>query len=160
MRWQWTFNDCQVLGVFIWPLGTKYFERAAVEPRSSCSTSDRSYHHAMPLWATLPCDKNRSHLGLVRVWDQLRLVRLRGHWWSSALIQAVGRCCLDGYGAQGVVWSNPDTRKATARYVCIRPTTQSHYLGAGKPEKRGHKSCLPSEVTNLACGMQSGRFDS
>ena len=27
----------------------------------------------------------------------------------------MGRCCLDGYGAQGVVWSNPDTRKVTSR---------------------------------------------
>ena len=33
-----------------------------------------------------------------------------------------------------MVWSDPDTRKATARYLCLRPTTQPLYQGAGKPE--------------------------
>ena len=72
----------------------------------------------------------------------------------------MGPRCLDGYGAQGVVWSDPDTRKATARYLCIRPTTQPLYQGAGKPEKGGQKSRLPSGATNLACGMQGRWFDS
>ena len=47
-----------------------------------------------------------------------------------SVIQAVGRCCSDGYGVQVVVWSDPDTRKATASYLYIH--TQPLYQAAGR----------------------------
>ena len=58
-------------------------------------------------------------------------------------IWAVGRCCLDGYGAQGVVWSNPDTGKATARYLCIRPNYSATLPGRWK--------CWKNEARIVIC---------
>ena len=60
-----------------------------------------------------------------------------------------------------MVWSDPDTRKATVKYLGICLTTQPLYQGAGKPEKRGQKSHLLSGATNLSlveckvCGFDS-----
>ena len=83
-----------------------------------------------------------------------------GYCKLSAVNQAVGCCCLDAYGAHDVVWSNPDTRKATASYLCICPTTQPLHQGSRKLEKQGQKSRSPSGATNLACSVQGRRFNS
>ena len=83
-----------------------------------------------------------------------------GYCKLSAVNQAVGCCCLDAYGAHDVVWSNPDTRKATASYLCMCPTTQPLHQGSGKLEKQGQKSRSPSGATNLACRVQGCRFNS
>ena len=56
---------------------------------------------------------------------------------------------LDGYEAQGEVWSNPDTRKATARYLCICPTTHLLYQGAGKAGTTRPEEPFAGEATNL-----------
>ena len=70
----------------------------------------------------------------------------------------MGRCCLYGYGAQGEIWSNPDTWKANV------PVHMSYYSaalpGCWKAGKRGQMSCLPSGATNLACGTQGRGFNS
>ena len=55
-----------------------------------------------------------------------------------------------------MVWSDPDTRKATARYLCIHPTTQPLKM----LELRGQKIRSPSRAPNLACRAQGRRFDS
>lgn len=36
----------------------KYLERAGIEPRSSCSASDHSYHEIIALWANKFCSMN------------------------------------------------------------------------------------------------------
>ena len=66
------------------------------------------------------------------------------HWLRSAVIQVVGCCCLDGYGVQGVVWSNSDNRKVTARYLYMHPTTQLLFQGAGS-----QKCCSPPWCAGL-----------
>ena len=73
----------------------------------------------------------------------------------------MGRCCLDGYGAQGVVWSNPDTRRAKARYLCMHPTSQLIHQGAGKAEIMRPEELLAKWSTkSLTGGAQGCRFDS
>ena len=42
---------------------------------------------------------------------------------------------MDGYEVIGVVWSTLHARKATARYLYVRPTTQLLYQGAGTAGK-------------------------
>ena len=49
----------------------------------------------------------------------------------TAVIQAVGRCCLNGYEALGRVWMAPDLERATARCPCTRPTTQLLHQATG-----------------------------
>ena len=56
----------------------------------------------------------------------------------------MGRCCLDGYG-----WSNPDTRKATARCLCIPSTTQPLYQGDGNPENEARRVVCQVELQFL-----------
>ena len=58
-----------------------------------------------------------------------------------------------------MVWSDSDTRKATARYLGIRPTTQPLYQGTGKLELQGQKSCSRSAASNLTCEVQVCGFD-
>ena len=48
-----------------------------------------------------------------------------------------------------MVWSNPDIRKATARYLCIRPTTQPLYHGAGKAVAMRPEASFASGAKNL-----------
>ena len=48
-----------------------------------------------------------------------------------------------------MVWSNPDTRKATARSLCIHPTTQLLYQGAGKAGITRPELLFASGATNL-----------
>ena len=73
----------------------------------------------------------------------------------------MGHCCLDGYGGQGVVWGDPDTRKATATFLCIRPTTQPIHQGAENARKtRQEESFAKWSTKYLACGMQGCGFDS
>ena len=66
----------------------------------------------------------------------------------------MGRCCLDGYGAQGVVCSNLDTGKANARYLCIRPITQQLYrhwkAGKMRPEESFAKWSCKTKRTVFA----------
>ena len=48
-----------------------------------------------------------------------------------------------------MVWNNPDTIKATARYLCIRSTTQPLYQGAGKARTMRPEESFASGDTNL-----------
>ena len=66
-------------------------------------------------------------------------VLVSGHWLRSAVIQAEGLCCSDGYGVQDVVLSDPGTRKVTAWYLYIPPTTQLLYQGTGKKTRPEEK---------------------
>ena len=107
-------------------------------------------------WATFQFDKEtvfqwaQVDSRQVSQWERQTLALcVCGHWQRNAVIQAVGHCCLDGYGAQGVVWSNPDTRKATARYLCICPTTQPLCQGAGNAGKMRPELSFASGATNL-----------
>ena len=76
-----------------------------------------------------------------------------------AVIQAVGRCCLDGYDVQGDVWRNPDSTKATASGTCMHPTNQPLHQGAGEAGKARSESSTPSEATSHL-GSQGRGFDS
>ena len=71
----------------------------------------------------------------------------------------MGRCCLDGYGAQGVVWSDPDTRKATARYLCIRPTTQPLHQGAGNAGTTRPEESIAKWSYKSTCGSEGRGFE-
>ena len=53
------------------------------------------------------------------------------HLKRTAVIQAVGRCCLNGYETLGQVGIAPDLEKATDRCPCTRPTTQLLHQGTG-----------------------------
>ena len=48
-----------------------------------------------------------------------------------------------------MVWSNPDTRKATAKCLCIFPTTLLFYQGTGKARTMRPESSFASGDTNL-----------
>ena len=73
----------------------------------------------------------------------------------------MGRYCLDEYGGYGVVWGDSDTRKATARFLCIRPTTQPINQGTENTGKtRQEESFAKWSTKYLACGMQGCGFDS
>ena len=56
-------------------------------------------------------------------------------------------------------WSNPDPRKATPRYLCIRPTTPPLYQGAGKVGTMRPEDLLASGRHKSLLGMQGRRFD-
>ena len=78
-------------------------------------------------------------------------VLVSGHWLRSAVIQAEGLCCSDGYGVQGVVWSYPDTREVTARYLYYFTTVpearrKSRHCGA-----RGRGFDSPREHSVFVC---------
>ena len=73
----------------------------------------------------------------------------------------MGRYCLDEYGGYGVVWGDSDTRKATARFLCIRPTTQPINQGTENTGKtRQEESFAKWSTKYLACGKQGCGFDS
>ena len=78
-------------------------------------------------------------------------VQHSGHWLRSSVIQVVGWCCLDGYGVQGVVWSNSDNRKVTARYLYIHPTTQLLFQGVPEARRGARQRCAQG------CGFDSPR---
>ena len=70
---------------------------------------------------------------------------------NSGHASEVGCCCLVGFEVQGVVWSNPDTRRATARYLYIHPTTQqlhqgAEYAGTTRPEESFAKCSSKSQA--------------
>ena len=48
-----------------------------------------------------------------------------------------------------VFWSNPDTRKASARNLYIRPTAQPLYQGTRNAGKTRPESSFASGATNL-----------
>ena len=54
-----------------------------------------------------------------------------------------------------MVWSNPDTKKATAWYLCIGPTSQLLYQGAEiKPVERKPEELLCTESKKWSAGLQ------
>ena len=61
-------------------------------------------------------------------------------------LPSVGRHCLDGYEAQGSAWFTPGPKKATARSLCICPTTQPLHQGAGDAGKPKPEASLATEI--------------
>ena len=60
-----------------------------------------------------------------------------------------------------MVWSDPDSGKATSRYLCIHLTTQPLHQGAENGRKTSpDESFAKWSTKSLACGMQGSGFDS
>ena len=57
-----------------------------------------------------------------------------------------------------MVWSNPDTRKATVRYLCICPTTQQIHQGAENVRKTRPEESFAKWNTMSRVQFLRGRF--
>ena len=61
------------------------------------------------------------------------------------------KMCLDGCGAQGVVWNDPDVGKATARYLCIPPSTRPLHQGSDNAGKTRPEESFAKGSWNRNC---------